>query len=100
MWRRRAQHRSLPADPRSDGQADFPDRALGSGHAMKAINNYVSAAGLVAAAEGCSPPSASALDPGNVVDILKRVDRDEQFPATSFISSSCRARSTPASRSS
>jgi 3-hydroxyisobutyrate dehydrogenase len=43
---------------------------LGSGHAMKALNNYVSAAGLVAAAEGVLAAQRFGLDPGNVVDIL------------------------------
>jgi len=57
--RRRAEHRAQPVDPRGDGQADFLTGPLGSGHAMKALNNYVSAAGLVAAAEGVLPPSAS-----------------------------------------
>src|SRR5216684_1383328 len=43
---------------------------LGAGHAMKALNNYVSAAGLLAAAEGVLAAQRFGLDPGNVVDIL------------------------------
>jgi len=41
------------------GRQIFLTGPLGSGHAMKAINNYVSAAGLVAAAEGVLAASAS-----------------------------------------
>ena len=48
----------------------FMTGPLGSGHAMKALNNYVSAAGLVAAAEGVLAAQRFGLDPGNVVDIL------------------------------
>lgn len=52
------------------GKQIFLTGSLGSGHAMKAINNYVSAAGLVAAAEGVLAAQRFGLDPGNVVDIL------------------------------
>jgi 3-hydroxyisobutyrate dehydrogenase len=52
------------------GRQIFLTGSLGSGHAMKAINNYVSAAGLVAAAEGVLAAQRFGLDPGNVVDIL------------------------------
>jgi 3-hydroxyisobutyrate dehydrogenase len=52
------------------GKQIFPTGPLGSGHAMKAINNYVSAAGLVAAAEGVLAAQRFGLAPGNVVDIL------------------------------
>src|SRR6267142_3007374 len=52
------------------GRQIFLTGPLGSGHAMKAINNYVSAAGLVAAAEGVLAAQRFGLDPGNVVDIL------------------------------
>src|SRR5260221_6415552 len=54
----------------SMGRQIFLTGPLGSGHAMKAINNYVSAAGLVAAAEGVLAAQRFGLDPGNVVDIL------------------------------
>lgn len=43
---------------------------LGSGHAMKALNNYVSAAGLVAAAEAVIVGSHFGLDPLVIVDVL------------------------------
>jgi 3-hydroxyisobutyrate dehydrogenase len=52
------------------GKQIFLTGPLGSGHAMKALNNYVSAAGLVAAAEGVLAAQRFGLDPGNVVDIL------------------------------
>jgi 3-hydroxyisobutyrate dehydrogenase len=52
------------------GRRIFMTGPLGSGHAMKALNNYVSAAGLVAAAEGVLAAQRFGLDPGNVVDIL------------------------------
>src|SRR5258706_215957 len=52
------------------GRQIFLTGPLGSGHAMKALNNYVSAAGLVAAAEGVIAAQRFGLDPGNVVDIL------------------------------
>jgi len=56
----------------SMGRQIFLTGPLGSGHAMKAINNYVSAAGLVAAAEGVLAAQRFGLDPGNVVDISTR----------------------------
>jgi len=43
---------------------------LGSGHAVKALNNYVSAAGLVAACEALLVARRFGLDPGLVVDVL------------------------------
>jgi 3-hydroxyisobutyrate dehydrogenase len=52
------------------GKQIFLTGALGSGHAMKALNNYVSAAGLVAAAEAVLAAQRFGLDPRNVVDIL------------------------------
>ena len=52
------------------GKQIFLTGPLGSGHAMKALNNYVSAAGLVAAAEGVLAAQRFGLDPRNVVDIL------------------------------
>ena len=44
--------------------------ALGSGHAMKALNNYVSAAGLAAAAEALIVAKAFGLDPAIMTDVL------------------------------
>ena len=43
---------------------------LGAGHAIKALNNYVSAAGLIAACEAMHAGSAFGLDPNVVVDII------------------------------
>ena len=43
---------------------------LGAGHAIKALNNYVSAAGLIAACEAMHAGAAFGLDPGVVVDII------------------------------
>jgi 3-hydroxyisobutyrate dehydrogenase len=52
------------------GREIFLTGALGSGHAMKALNNYVSAAGLLAAAEAVLAAARFGLDPGKVVDVL------------------------------
>lgn len=43
---------------------------LGSGHAMKALNNYVSAAGLVATSEALTIGKSFGLDPRQMVEIL------------------------------
>ena len=43
---------------------------LGSGHAMKALNNYVSAAGLVATSEALAVGESFGLDPRQMVEIL------------------------------
>src|SRR3546814_3207659 len=48
----------------------FRTGPLGSGHAMKALNNYVSAAGLAAAAEAVIVGSHLGLDPLVIVDVL------------------------------
>jgi 3-hydroxyisobutyrate dehydrogenase len=52
------------------GKQIFIAGPLGSGHAIKALNNYVSAAGLVAAVEAVLAAQRFGLDPKNVVDIL------------------------------
>jgi 3-hydroxyisobutyrate dehydrogenase len=52
------------------GSAIFRTGALGSGHAMKALNNYVSAAGLVAAVEALQVGRKFGLDPALMADIL------------------------------
>jgi 3-hydroxyisobutyrate dehydrogenase len=52
------------------GRQIFLTGPLGSGHAMKALNNYVSAAGLAAAVEAVLAGQRFGLDPKNVVDIL------------------------------
>ncbi|MBY5400988.1 NAD(P)-dependent oxidoreductase [Rhizobium leguminosarum] len=48
----------------------FRTGAVGSGHAMKAINNYVSGAGVVATIEGVLLGKEFGLEPTVVVDIL------------------------------
>jgi len=52
------------------GAAVYATGPLGSGHAMKALNNYVSAAGLVAACEALLVGRRFGLDPALMVDIL------------------------------
>ncbi|MFM9968491.1 MAG: NAD(P)-dependent oxidoreductase [Burkholderiales bacterium] len=52
------------------GAQIFETGPLGSGHAMKALNNYVSAAGLAAAIEGVLAGSRFGLDPEVVVRVL------------------------------
>ncbi len=43
---------------------------LGAGHAIKALNNYVSAAGLIAASEAMHAGEAFGIDPDVIVDII------------------------------
>ncbi|KAB2920870.1 MAG: NAD(P)-dependent oxidoreductase [Hyphomicrobiaceae bacterium] len=43
---------------------------LGSGHAMKALNNYVSAAGLVAACEALAVAERFGIEPDTIVKVL------------------------------
>lgn len=52
------------------GSRIFLTGPLGSGHAMKALNNYVSAAGLAAAAEALVVGARFGLDPAAMTDIL------------------------------
>ena len=52
------------------GNQIFHAGPLGSGHAIKALNNYVSAAGLVAACEAVVAGTRFGLDAGVIVDIL------------------------------
>ena len=52
------------------GNQIFHAGPLGSGHAIKALNNYVSAAGLVAACEAVVAGKRFGLDAGVIVDIL------------------------------
>ncbi|HYL32621.1 MAG TPA: NAD(P)-dependent oxidoreductase [Stellaceae bacterium] len=52
------------------GRAIFRTGALGSGHAIKALNNYVSAAGLVAAVEAIAIGRRFGLDPALMADIF------------------------------
>ena len=55
---------------RAMGATVIPTGPLGSGHAMKALNNYVSAAGLVAACEALLVGKAFGLTPDTIVDVL------------------------------
>ena len=52
------------------GKSIFRTGALASGHAMKALNNYVSAAGLVATVEALQVGRKFGLDPTLMADIL------------------------------
>lgn len=52
------------------GTSVFRCGALGAGHAMKALNNFVSAAGLVAAVEALAIGRRFGLDPDTMVDVL------------------------------
>jgi 3-hydroxyisobutyrate dehydrogenase len=52
------------------GTQVFRTGALGSGHAMKALNNYVSSAGLLAAVEALLIGRKFGLDPALMTDIL------------------------------
>ena len=52
------------------GSQLFHAGPLGAGHAMKALNNYVSAAGLVAAIEALRLGEAFGLDPVRMTEIL------------------------------
>jgi 3-hydroxyisobutyrate dehydrogenase len=55
---------------RAMGTSIFRTGALGSGHAMKALNNYVSSAGLIAAVEALRIGRKFGLDPALMTDIL------------------------------
>jgi len=52
------------------GKSIFRTGPLGSGHAAKALNNYVSAAGLAAAAEAVAIAERFGIDPNTLVDVL------------------------------
>jgi 3-hydroxyisobutyrate dehydrogenase len=52
------------------GKSIFHAGPLGAGHAAKALNNYVSAAGLAAAAEAVAIGGRFGIDPNALVDIL------------------------------
>jgi 3-hydroxyisobutyrate dehydrogenase len=52
------------------GRSIFRTGLLGSGHAMKALNNYVSAAGLIAAVEAIQIGRKFGLDPNLMADIF------------------------------
>ena len=52
------------------GKSVFRTGPLGSGHAAKALNNYVSAAGLAAAAEALAIGCKFGIEPNTLVDVL------------------------------
>lgn len=52
------------------GNALFHAGPLGAGHAIKALNNYVSAAGLAATCEALLAARAFGIDPGTATDII------------------------------
>jgi 3-hydroxyisobutyrate dehydrogenase len=52
------------------GKSIFRTGVLGSGHAMKALNNYLSAAGLVAAVEAVAIGRKFGLEPNLMADIF------------------------------
>ena len=52
------------------GKSIFLTGKLGSGHAMKALNNYVSAAGLLAASEALLVGRRFGLEPATIIDVL------------------------------
>lgn len=52
------------------GSNIFHAGGLGSGHAIKALNNFVSAAGLAAACEAVLVAEAFGIDPNTLVDVL------------------------------
>ena len=54
----------------SMGTQLFHAGPLGAGHAIKALNNYVSAAGLVAAVEALRLGEAFGLDPARITEVL------------------------------
>ncbi len=69
----------------SMGTRIFLTGGLGSGHAMKALNNYVSAAGLAAAIEAVLAGSRFGLDPAVIVEVLnastgKNNSTEHKFP--------------------
>lgn len=55
---------------RAMGSSIFPTGPLGSGHAMKALNNYVSAAGLAAACEALIVGQRFGIAAETIVDVL------------------------------
>ena len=52
------------------GKAVHHAGSLGAGHAAKALNNYVSAAGLLAAVEAVIAGQRFGLDPAGLIDII------------------------------
>jgi 3-hydroxyisobutyrate dehydrogenase len=63
----------------------FPTGACGSGHAMKSLNNFLSAANLAVAAEAVIAGQRFGLDPANMIAILnastgRNTGTDSKFP--------------------
>jgi 3-hydroxyisobutyrate dehydrogenase len=63
----------------------FPTGASGSGHAMKSLNNFLSAANLAVAAEAVIAGQRFGLDPANMIAILnastgRNTGTDSKFP--------------------
>lgn len=60
------------ADPilKAMGSSIFHTGPLGSGHAMKTINNFIAASGMIAALEGILVGKKYGLDPERMIDIL------------------------------
>jgi 3-hydroxyisobutyrate dehydrogenase len=52
------------------GKSVIETGVLGSGHAMKALNNYVSAAGLLAACEALKVGAVFGIAPDKIVEVL------------------------------
>jgi 3-hydroxyisobutyrate dehydrogenase len=52
------------------GQAITHVGPVGAGHALKALNNYVSAAALIATAEAIHAGTAFGIDPATIVDVI------------------------------
>ena len=64
----------------------FPTGATGSGHAMKALNNFLSAVNLAAAAEAVIAGERFGLNPANMIAILnastgKNSATEQKYPA-------------------
>jgi len=63
----------------------FPTGASGSGHAMKSLNNFLSAANLAVAAEAVIAGQRFGLDPANMIAILnastgRNTGTDSKYP--------------------
>ena len=63
----------------------FPTGASGTGHAMKSLNNFLSAANLAVAAEAVIAGQRFGLDPANMIAILnastgRNTGTDSKFP--------------------
>lgn len=68
------------------GKNLFETGPLGSGHAMKALNNYVAAAGFAAASEALIVGEEFGLDPSVMIDIMN-VSTGRNFSTESTIKS-------------